>query len=423
LITQKHYQISLAMSLSAILVLSFFYISDAFFPKQHQQLQLQRIVYAQKVPPFNQSSANELSNMLLNQLKQIVFKHLSKNTLDNNPSNSTIPPVSMVLGIVSPNGTSIAAYGNLSNSNHTKVDGNTLFDIASITKTFATTVLMDMVNQGLVKLNDTLQQHLPPSVKVPSYHGQQITLKDLATHTSGLPDFPTGWIRNQSYTNQQVYDFLSNTTISYTPGTKANYSDIGMGILGHILSLKAGVPFEQLVKDKILNVLAMDDTGIGMNATSISLPNAIKDRFAKGHIGGKEVNHEFIPETIQAAGSMYSTANDLLKYLSANMGLIHTEINDAMEKTHLIRHLFAESSNHTTLSDTYIGLGWVITTDLGKEVIWHTGAIDGYSSIIAFNPEKQIGIVILCSCDTKDVPAPEMINFAVPFLLHYRTNN
>ena len=67
------------------------------------------------------------------------------------PSNSTVLPASMVLGIVSPNGTSVAAYGNLSKSNHTKVDGNTLFDIASLTKTFATTILMDMVNQGLVK--------------------------------------------------------------------------------------------------------------------------------------------------------------------------------------------------------------------------------------------------------------------------------
>jgi serine-type D-Ala-D-Ala carboxypeptidase/endopeptidase len=55
------------------------------------------------------------------------------------------------------------------------VDGNTLFDIASLTKTFATTILMDMVNQGLVKLNDIVQQYLPPSVKVPSYHGQKIT--------------------------------------------------------------------------------------------------------------------------------------------------------------------------------------------------------------------------------------------------------
>ncbi len=164
----------------------------------------------------------------------------------------------------------------------------------------------------------------------------------------------------------------------------------------------------------------MDSTGIGMNSTGISVSNADIERFAKGHIDGKEVNLEFIPETIQAAGAMYSTANDLLKYLSANLGLIHTEINDIMQETHLIRHLFAPSaSNQTSLSDTFVGLGWVITTDFGKEVVWHTGAIDGYSSIIAFNPTKQIGMVILCSCDIQDVPPTAMIEFAVPFLLHY----
>jgi serine-type D-Ala-D-Ala carboxypeptidase/endopeptidase len=108
-----------------------------------------------------------------------------------------------------------------------------------------------------------------------------------------------------------------------------------------------------------------------------------------------------------------------LKYLSANIGLIHTEINDIIHETHLIRHLFAPSTNQTSLSDTFIGLGWIITTDFGKEVIWHTGAIDGYSSIIAFNPSKQIGMVILCSCDIQDVPPSVMINFVVPFLLHY----
>ena len=115
---------------------------------------------------------------------------------------------------------------------------------------------------------------------IPSYDGHKITLEDLATHTSGLPDFPTGWIRNHSYTTQQVYDFVSNTTLSNKPGTKANYSDIGMGLLGHILSLRAGVSFDQLVKDRILNVLAMDSTGMRMNASGISVPEDIKSRYA-----------------------------------------------------------------------------------------------------------------------------------------------
>ena len=402
--------------MSSLIILSCFSSISIIFKQQ------QVVAYSQQQPSFatiTNSTGKELSNMLLDQMKQIVFKYLSNGSNTFSSSNSSIP-VSMVVGIVTPNGTQVSGYGNLSQANSTKVDGNTIFDIESITKTFATIVLADMVKQGLVNLNDPIEKYLPANTtKVPSYNGHKITLKHLATHTSGLPDFPEGWIRNTTYTNQQVYNFLSNTTIDHKPGSVASYSDIGIGLLGHILSIRADVPFSQLVKDKILDVLAMDSTGIGMNGIEISVSNADKERFAKGHIDGKEVNLEFIPEAIQAAGSMYSTTNDLLKYLSANIGLIHTEINDIIHETHLIRHLFAPSTNQTSLSDTFIGLGWVITTDFGKEVIWHTGAIDGYSSIIAFNPSKQIGMVILCSCDIQDVPPSVMINFAVPFLFHY----
>jgi serine-type D-Ala-D-Ala carboxypeptidase/endopeptidase len=175
--------------------------------------------------------------MLLDQIKQIVFKYLSNGT---SISKSSIP-ISMVLGVVTPNGTQVSGYGNLSKANSTEVDGNTIFDIASITKTFATIVLADTVKQGLVNLNDPIEKYLPSNATtVPSYNGHKIT-QDLATHTSGLPDFPEGWVRNTTYTNQQVYNFLSNTTINREPGILASYSDIGMGILGHILSLRADV--------------------------------------------------------------------------------------------------------------------------------------------------------------------------------------
>ena len=239
----------------------------------------------------------------------------------------------------------------------------------------------------------------------------------MANHTSGLPNFPAGWIRNHNYTTQQVYDFISNTTLSNKPGTKANYSGVGMGLLGHILSLRTGVSFDQLLKDRILDVLAMDSTGMRMNTSGISVPEDIKSRFAKGHIAGKEVDLEFIPETIQSAGAMYSTTNNLLKYMSANMGLIETKINDAMQETHLIRHSFGQSSNYKSLKD-YIGLGWTVTTDFGKEVIWHTGSIDAYTSIIGFNPSTQPTNNI-CGCDYSDFSPQEMIDLAFLFLLHY----
>ncbi|MGA8911265.1 MAG: serine hydrolase domain-containing protein [Nitrososphaeraceae archaeon] len=178
-----------------------------------------------------------------------------------------LPDASIVVGIITPNGTQVYRYGNLSNAISTIVNGNTIFDIASITKVFTTTLLADMVKQGLVKLDDPIEKYLPATVKIPTYNRHKITLEDLATHTSGLPDFPAGWIRNRTYTTQQVYNFLSNTPLQSEPGSKANYSDFGMGLLGYILSVRAGAPYAQLVKDRILSVLGMDSTGIAMNCS------------------------------------------------------------------------------------------------------------------------------------------------------------
>jgi serine-type D-Ala-D-Ala carboxypeptidase/endopeptidase len=409
------------MLLSTLVMISFFTISSSF-QSQYQLAHSQQ--QATITNNSNYSSKNE-SNTLLEQFKDVVSKQLSSNSSDKSATSNSSITVPIVVGIVTTNGTQVSGYGNISSSNDTKVDGNTVFDIASIAKTFVTIILADMIKQGWVNLDDPIEKYLPTNnITVPSYNGHEITVEDLATHTSGLPDFPTGWIRNQSYTTQQVYDFISNTTLSSEPGIKADYSDIGMGLLGHILSLRTGVSFDQLVKERILNVLAMDSTGMRMNTSGISVPEDIKSRYAKGHIAGKEVNLEFIPETIQSAGAMYSTIDDLLKYLSANIGLIQTEVSDAMQETHLVRHSFGnsleESLGHKSLTQDYIGLGWTVTTDFGKEVIWHTGSIDGYTGILGFNPSKQIGLVILCGCDYSDYSPLEMINLAIPFLLYYK---
>jgi serine-type D-Ala-D-Ala carboxypeptidase/endopeptidase len=343
---------------------------------------------------------------------QITIAKESSMLLLNNVKRY-LPNTSIVVGVITPNGTRVYSYGNISEANSTKVNGDTIFDTASITKIFTTTLLDDMVKQGLVNLDDPIERYLPTNVKIPTYNGHKITLEDLATHTSGLPDFPAGWIRNHTYTTQQVYNFLSNTPLQSEPRTKVNYSDFGMGLLGHILSVRAGVPYVQLVKDRILNVLGMDSTGIAMNSTTITISDALKSRLAKGHIGGKEVNLEFIPEAIQGAGALHSTANDLLKYLGANMDFIHTSINDIIQETHLIRHAYPEapslhfdSINNKSLSASYVGLGWFIDSNLGTEVIQHSGGIDGYSTFIGFNPTKQEGVVLLCSCETKDMPSP-----------------
>ena len=135
-----------------------------------------------------------------------------------------------------------------------------------------------MVQEGLIKLNDPVDKYLPSNVKVPQYNGQKITIEDLATHTSALPENPpnlcpafakanpqtpdekvqfafdlTGCTNN--YTFDQFYQGLSNTTISREPGSKFEYSNFGMGILGNILTLKSNMSsYDELVTKSILNI-------------------------------------------------------------------------------------------------------------------------------------------------------------------------
>jgi serine-type D-Ala-D-Ala carboxypeptidase/endopeptidase len=308
----------------------------------------------------------------------------------------------IVVGFIDPNGTKVYSFGNISKANNIPVNGSTIFNIDSITKTFTTLVLADMVKQGVVNLNDPIEKYLPANVKVPHYNGVKITLEDLATHTSGLPFMPSNiWINNTigttnpNYNSTLLYQGLSNTNLLSKPGTKFLYSDFGMGLLGHILSLKEGVPYEQLVKNRILDVLGMNDTKITLSQ------NDIKYRFPVGHQNGSEIQTPKIPSVIAGAGGLRSTANDLLKYLSANLGLLHTKLDDSIALQHLIQHpgLLPNPMNYST----YIALGWAVLTNFGTETLDHTGSINGWNANVAFIPAKQTGVVSLCSCDLTDV--------------------
>ena len=202
----------------------------------------------------------------------------------------------IVVGFIDPNGTRIFSFGNMSKAHNVPVNGNTFFDIGSITKTFTTLLLADMATQGVVNLTDPIEKYLPASVKVPEFKGHKITLENLASHTSGLPEWPSNiWLSNKvgvfnpNYNETMLYQGLSNTTLTREPGSEFQYSSFGIGLLAHILSLKAGLPYEQLVKHRILDVLGMNDTKISLS------PYEIKNRFSIGHLGGKEITTPTVP--------------------------------------------------------------------------------------------------------------------------------
>lgn len=285
----------------------------------------------------------------------------------------------------------------MSTANQTTADKNTVFDIGSITKSFTTLLSADMANRGTVNLNDSIEKYFPATVKVPTYNGQHITLESLATHTSGLPDNPPNMPLTgpgfQKYTLQQMYQALSSIKLTRAPGSKYNYSNFGTGLLGNILASKDGMPYEQLVIDRILNVL-------GMNSTRATLSDALKSRLAIGHMNGHPLPIIENPLPYAPAGAFSSTASDMMKYLAANIGLTKTNLSSAMQISHQTRF----NTNMTGFSGhdrIYVGLAWFTTAspDIGKTgiIIWDNGLFNGYNSFIGFNPNKQRGVVILCS--------------------------
>lgn len=345
------------------------------------------------------------------------IKALIDERVDRNKTNAA-----MVIGFVDPNGTQFYGHGKISNTSNAMVDENTLFAIGSNTKVFTTTLLADMVNEGLVKLDDPIDRYLPANVTVPQYNGHKITIEDLATHTSGLPEFPDNYciIPDKSQTNSssieyridlmnctnnytfnQFYQGLSNTTLSREPGSQFQYSSFGIGLLGHILTLKSNMSsFDELLEHNILDVL-------GMNDTRFVLSDSQKSHLAVGHYNGQGLPLWDVPSPIDPAGGVYSSTSDMLKFLSANMGLIKTKLNDAMQESHLIRHTTGlslpnslQASNNADTIGSYVGLGWIITTNFGQEVIWHNGiTLGGYNAFMAFNPTMERGVVILSSAD------------------------
>src|SRR6476659_8006368 len=362
----------------------------------------------------NSTSAFKITDEIKNRVNAL---------LDSNRTNASI-----VIGIVDPSGTQFYGNGKISNAINATVDQNTIFAIGSNTKVFTTILLAQMVEDGLIKLNDPIDKYLPSNVIVPQYKGHKITIEDLATHTSGLPEFPSNYcpsfaisnaqtledkvqhLRNlmgctKNYTFDQLYQGLSNTTITREPGSKYEYSTFGIGLLGHILALKSNVSsYNELLKKRILDVL-------GMNSTSIILSDEQKSRLAIGHLSGRELPLLNMSNPLIPGGGLYSSANDLLKFISANTGLIKTKLDSAMQASHLIRHSTGlltpnniDISDNNTSIELYIGLGWLVTTNFGNELIWHNGAlIDGYNAFMGFNPDTKRGIVVLCNTGTADV--------------------
>jgi serine-type D-Ala-D-Ala carboxypeptidase/endopeptidase len=283
-------------------------------------------------------------------------------------------------------------YGKKTVEEDEPISKDTIFEIGSITKVFTTLALVNMVDQGVVQLDDPIDIYLP-NIKIPELNGKKITLRYLASHISGLPRLPDNLNPiNQNnpyedYTLENLYSYLNQHSLKKEPGESFEYSNTGMGLLGHILSIQSGKNYEELIKSLILEKL-------GMKNTTISLSPEMRKNFAHGHYLQKGVSSWDIP-VLAGAGALRSNIQDMTQFLAVNMGFSESRLVNLMKQCH--------EKQYEISPEVSVGLGWIISHSNDSKIIWHNGETGGFRSYIGFNPKTKKGVVIL-SNSTEDWP-------------------
>jgi CubicO group peptidase (beta-lactamase class C family) len=291
----------------------------------------------------------------------------------------------IVAAIVDENGARMTSYGS-SGVPKLAMNGDTVFEIMSITKVLTAALLTDMVQRGEVEFDDPVARYLP--IKLHE-NGGAITLLDLATYSSGLPYMPTNLPKDwyvqpnplRNYAEADLFSFLADYVPKYAPGKHYEYANLGYGLLGVALARRAGKNYEDLLVERICGPL-------GLAHTRSALTGDMRRHMAQGHDVDLKPMQPLDWPTLRGAGDMRSTAKDLTVFLKANMGLVHTS---------LPLQRMRDTRRPTDLPGTDAALGWFVTTDKGEQIVWKTGLGAGFNTFIGFSPQRRRGAILLAN--------------------------
>ena len=272
--------------------------------------------------------------------------------------------VGIVLGLLEADGsTRIVSFGE-AGPNARPLGARSVFEIGSITKVFTATLLADMVARGEVSLSDPVSDHLPDGVVMPSRGGREITLLDLSTQHSGLPRLPDNISPADAsnpyadYTVEQMYAFLSGHELRRDIGSEYEYSNLAVGLLGHVLARVGGGSYEEVVRERILEPL-------GMSMTGITLQGDMRDWMANGHNQQGNVVPLWDLPTLAGAGALRSDVGDMLAFLAANVGPPLSQLERSMRASHEVRESVGPQMS--------IGLNWHVRSVGDEKIVWHNG--------------------------------------------------
>ncbi|PCE63116.1 serine hydrolase domain-containing protein [Sediminicola luteus] len=348
-----------------------------------------------KVIVNSRNSVEIYSNVLSAEIKQIIDKNAEKALKD--------PLInSLSIGLYVNNVSYNFNYGELTKGKGDTPTPNTIYEIASITKTFVGTLAAKAVLEGKLNLEDDIRKYLPGLYPNLEHNGNPIRIKHLLTHTSGMPSGILGANEtlinldeikfNEAYTsleNKQtktkfLYE-LSKLKITDKPGANFNYSNSGTNLMGYILELVYMKPFQELILDEIVSKAKM-------NETYFHVPIEKENNLANGYLLNKPMPKSNLAITLWGAeGALKTTTADMLKY-------IHYQFKNSKIIKESHKKIFEIDT------DYWIGYYWWIISNQNHDLHYrHDGGISRAKSVLAIFPEKKIGISIITNQSSKTI--------------------
>jgi CubicO group peptidase (beta-lactamase class C family) len=274
----------------------------------------------------------------------------------------------------------------------------TLFEIGSITKVFTALVLARRAAAGAVDPDQPVRTLLPAGAAVPSRGSREITLRHLATHTSGLPRLPKGaltpsmlWSPPKDpyarFTADVVLDGLARTRLRAVPGERFRYSNLGAGLLGLALT---GDDYEAVVIREVCEPLGLTDTVVTPAGERAA-------RLAQGHTGRGAPAGPWHLAALAGAGGLRSTITDMAAFLRATIRAWDGDDPGGLGAA--VR--LSRDTVHPVNRWSWVHLGWMglrLHPRFGSaHQIWHNGGTGGFRSWAGFVPEKRTGVVVLAN--------------------------
>jgi CubicO group peptidase (beta-lactamase class C family) len=306
----------------------------------------------------------------------------------------------MALGAILSQEVAVAAgYGEACLDSGVDVTPKTLFHMASVTKPFVATAVMQLVERGAVDLDDPFVKHVP-HFKIADPRGETITVRQLLTHTSGLPDVESyDWDHPEFDAGalDRYIASLASTKLLAAPGERFYYSDIGFDILGALIAASSACPFEDYVADSLLEPLGMRSSSLLLSRVDLAhmaCPHRLDDH-------GKPRRLTTFPYNRRHAGSstLYSNINDMLRWAQANLNGGELDARRILQKASLARMWTG------TVGDVHpaiprggtVGLSWFVFDRNGRRVVGHIGQDDGFASLLLLVPERQFAVVSMAN--------------------------